>query len=70
MEITQPIPHGLTKYVRAPQPYYQGCTRGQYASGDVLGVWVKAEDEIIWHWANNRVTGYTVKPNQFKLILR
>ena len=63
METTQHIQYGLTKYVKAPQPFYQGYTRDLYASGDVLGVWVKPEDEVIWHWSNNRVTGYTIKSN-------
>ena len=62
METSQPEQFGLTKYVKAPQPFYQGCTRGQCSSGDVLGVWCSPNDEVVWHWANNRVTGYTIKP--------
>lgn len=61
METSEPEKFGLTKYVKAPQPFYQGCTRGQYTSGDVMGVWCRPEDEVIWHWENNRVTGYTIK---------
>jgi hypothetical protein len=63
METSQPTQYGLTKYVKCPQPFYQGHTGNAYASGDILGVWCHPEDEVIWHWCNNRVTGYTIKPS-------
>jgi len=62
MKIDKNIQLGFTKYVTCPTPYYIGCTREQYTSGYVAGVWCKPDDEVIWIWCDNQIIGYTIKP--------
>ena len=62
--MTDAIDPRFTKYVPCPSPYYVGCTRDQYPSGDVQGVWVQPEDEVVWTYHNNQIIGWTIKQKE------
>jgi len=58
---------GYTRYVPAPMLLMDPID-GIIQHGEILGIWLHPDEDVVWTWFNDRVIGYTIESKHVQII--